>query len=159
MLYAECGRERDFRRRAERLGKTHLGVFVERLVAQQDHQVLVPGVEEFLLERVVDRIAQVDAQNLRAERGRELPHGEGGGFPMQGGGGRFHQFFSRRLFPACRIRAFHGRSIPPNQSLVYRPPSDELTGSQQRIPHVVLFAMAFVAAACLAANTAPAGCG
>ena len=58
-----------FRRRTERLGKAHLGVFVERLVAQEDHQTLVPGVEKFLPERLVDRIAQVDAQNFAPTAG------------------------------------------------------------------------------------------
>ncbi len=77
--------------------------------------MLVPGVEESLLERVVDRIAQVDAHNFRAERGRELPHGEDGGLLVQGGGGRFHKFFSGRRFLAgrARLHAFAGRSILP----------------------------------------------
>ena len=73
-------------RRSEILSKSHLSVFIERLVAQQDHQMPVPGVEEFLLERVADRIAQVDAQDFHAERGRELPHREGDGDFMQGSG-------------------------------------------------------------------------
>ncbi len=72
MLDAERATGGDLRGRTERLGEAHLRVLVERLVAQQDHQMLMPGVEEFLLERLVDRIAQVDAQDLGAERGREL---------------------------------------------------------------------------------------
>ena len=81
--------------------------------------MLVPGVEEFLLERVVDRIAQVDARNLRAERGRELPHREGGGFLVQGGGGRFHHYLLPALLfcrtcPAERILGpkYTGKSQP-----------------------------------------------
>src|SRR3954451_19973800 len=87
-----------FRRRAEIFGKSHLVVLVERLVAQQNHQMLVPGIEKFLLEPLVDRIAQVDAENFRAERGRELPHREGGMFLVQRGGGGFHQFFLQAYF-------------------------------------------------------------
>ena len=71
MLRAERAAGGVFRRRAEGLGEAHLRVLVERLVAQQNHQVLVPGIEEFLLERVVDRVAQVDAHDFRAERGRK----------------------------------------------------------------------------------------
>jgi hypothetical protein len=79
-----------FRRRPEIFGKSHLVVLVERLVAQQNNQMLVPGIEQFLLELLVNRIAQVDAENFRAERRRELPHREDGVFLVQRGGGCFH---------------------------------------------------------------------
>ena len=68
MLDAEAAAGGHRRRRTEHLGKAHLRVLVQRLVAQQDHQILVPGVEKFLLERLVDRIAQVDSHDLGAER-------------------------------------------------------------------------------------------
>src|SRR5215510_10151122 len=79
MLDAEGAAGGDWCRRAEHLGKAHLRVLIERLVAQQDHQILMPGVEKRLLERVVDRIAQVDTQDLGAERRRKRPHHEGRG--------------------------------------------------------------------------------
>jgi hypothetical protein len=40
----------------------------------------VPGIEEFPLQRLVDRIAQVDAQDFGPERRRELPQAEAFGF-------------------------------------------------------------------------------
>jgi hypothetical protein len=57
----------------EAFGKAHLGIFIKRLVAQQENEVLMPSIEEFLLERPVERLAQVNPQNLRPERRRELP--------------------------------------------------------------------------------------
>ena len=104
MLGAECSTGSDLCRRAKRLRKAHLSVFVEHLVAQQDHQMPVPDVEELLLACFVDRIAQVDAHNLGAERRRELPDGESAGFLMQGGGGRFHELLSRCFFEVDRAR-------------------------------------------------------
>ena len=90
MLYAERTTGCDPRRRAECLGKPHLGILIEGLVAEQDHQMLVPGVEDPLPERAADRIAQVHAQNFRAERGTQLPHGKRGSF-IQCSNRRFHE--------------------------------------------------------------------
>src|ERR1700730_9903339 len=75
--------------------------------------MLVPGIEEFLLERVADRIAQVDAQKFRAERGRELLYGKGGRFLMQGGGCRRHGVLPT---PVACDRAVLRPSIVPNRN-------------------------------------------
>jgi hypothetical protein len=42
--------------------------------------MLVPGIEEFLLERVVNWIAQVNAQDFGPKRRGELPQAEAVGF-------------------------------------------------------------------------------
>ena len=46
-----------------------LRVLVERLIAQEDDRVLVPGIKNLLRKDTVDRIAQIDAGNLRTQRG------------------------------------------------------------------------------------------
>jgi hypothetical protein len=80
VLDAERAARGDFGRHAEAFGKAHLGIFVQRLIAQQENEMLVPSIEEFLLERVVNWIAQVDAQYFGPERRRELPQAEAVGF-------------------------------------------------------------------------------
>ena len=67
MLRADELRRVDFRRRAEALGEADLIVLGQRLVAQQDDQMLVPGTEDLLKTRIVEGLAQIDADNLRAE--------------------------------------------------------------------------------------------
>src|SRR5262249_45338605 len=66
----------NLRGRPEGFGKAHLNILVEDLIAQQDDEMLVPGIEEFLLERLVDCVTQIDAEDFCAERSRDLPDGD-----------------------------------------------------------------------------------
>src|SRR5262245_49313292 len=91
MLDTERAARGDLRWRTERFGEAHLRILVERLVADEYHQILMPDVEEFLLERSVDRIAQINAQDFCPERGRQWPYGEPGRFFIECGGSRFHR--------------------------------------------------------------------
>src|SRR5438105_3756031 len=61
----------DRRELAEVLGKAHLRLLVERLTAKQDHEVLVPRLEDALEHALAERARSVDAANFRAERGRK----------------------------------------------------------------------------------------
>src|SRR5438477_270640 len=56
------------RRRSEPLAETDLIVLAQMLVAQKDHQVLVPDVENLRENLVADRPAEIDTDDLRADR-------------------------------------------------------------------------------------------
>ncbi len=58
---------------AEHLGEANLVLFGEMLIAQQDDEVLVPDVAHLRDGSVVERVAQVDADDLGAERRRQRP--------------------------------------------------------------------------------------
>jgi len=61
----------DRRELAEPLRKGDLLVLIQRLAAQQDDEVLVPGVEDAREIGVGHRLRRIDAADLRAERGRK----------------------------------------------------------------------------------------
>ena len=54
--------------------------------------MLMPNIEELLLERFVDWIAQVNARDFRSSQ-EELPHDDAARILLQGSGGRFHELF------------------------------------------------------------------
>jgi hypothetical protein len=67
----------DLGRRAEAFSKPNLIVFGQLLAAQQDDQMLMPGIEHVPGKRIVDGIAQIDADNFRAKCGRQRTHRKG----------------------------------------------------------------------------------
>jgi hypothetical protein len=66
----------DYRRRSKLLGETDFVLLAQLLVAQEDHEVLVPGVPNSREGEIVDLAAQIDTDDLGAERRRQRPHDE-----------------------------------------------------------------------------------
>ena len=62
------GRPGAFLQGAEPLRKADLIVLGQRLVAEQNNEMLVPGVENFGERRIRDILAQIDARNFGAQR-------------------------------------------------------------------------------------------
>src|SRR4029450_5649530 len=66
----------DHRRRPEFFGEANLVLLAQLLIAQQNHEILVPGVLDLREGVVGDVPAQVDADDLGAQRRRQRPYGE-----------------------------------------------------------------------------------
>src|SRR5262245_12239479 len=68
----------DHRRRPELLCEANLVVLAQLLSAQQNDQVLMPGVSDLRENRLVELAAQVDPHDLGAECRRKRPYGKAG---------------------------------------------------------------------------------
>jgi hypothetical protein len=64
----------DHSRRPEHFRETDLIPFAQLLVAQQDDEMPVPGVPELRAGLFIDVLAQIDADDLGAQRRRQRPH-------------------------------------------------------------------------------------
>src|SRR5262249_2122909 len=58
-------------RRPEPPGKTHLVVLAQRLIAQKNDEVLVPGGKHLRKNSITERAVQRDANDFGSERGRK----------------------------------------------------------------------------------------
>ncbi len=96
--------------RPEHFREADLILLAQLLIAQQDHEMLVPGVPDLGADVFIDVLAQIDADDFGAERRRQRSHREcrrtERGFGV--GGSRFHpgRFHDVRLSGAGTALSF-----------------------------------------------------
>ena len=96
------------RERAEVFGKMHLLHVIKRLIAEQQHAVLMPGRFNDVERRVIDIAREIDAGNFRADMLGQLVYGEAQRIVVAGGccqhvGRAFRNCFAARSATICQV--------------------------------------------------------
>ena len=71
MFFAEAAARAHFRGLPEGVREANVGILVQILVANENHEIFVPDIQQFLLRGLINGLAEVDAADLCADGWRE----------------------------------------------------------------------------------------